>query len=109
MNCGSSTKLKRKNSWFFSLKLMSIRVSKELLCSNSFGESAKLERSEPTALVVGLGYKFNSAMAFGSRRPEGIMFRPQPATVKTKFAGAEPQVPKGSRTNAPEASLRVVA
>src|ERR1700739_3071792 len=106
MNCGSSTKLKRKNSWFFSLKLTSIRLSNELRCSNSFGEFAQLEKSEP---VGGAGKSFNSAIAFGSSRVAGRIFRLQPARVNVKPAGALPQVPNGSRTKTPGEICRVVA
>ena len=49
-----------------SLKLKSIRASKEFRCSKSFGEFPKFEKSFP---FVGAGKRLNNLMALGSRRP----------------------------------------
>ena len=45
---------------------------------------------------VGRGYKFNSAIAFGSKLPAGRMFKLQAVSVKTVVLAG--QVPNGSRT-----------
>src|ERR1700730_5587000 len=70
-----------------------MRASKAFRFSNSFGEVAKFEKSEP---LVGDGYRFKTLIAFGSSRPAGRMFSPEGPNVKLVVLAA--QVPKGSRT-----------
>jgi hypothetical protein len=77
-----------RNIWFLSLKSKSTRVSKALRCSNEFRGIGEIRKA--TTELVGPGYNFISAMAFGSRREVAIWFRPQ-AGVKLAVlaAGAE--------------------
>src|SRR5208282_855296 len=60
------------------------------------------EKSEPTALVVGNGYKFKSAMAFWSRRLAGRMFRPgQAVSEMVVKLGAHPNGSRAYPTTVP--------
>src|SRR5438094_3206679 len=86
---------------------MSRRVSNDWRSSLRFGELVKFENNEP---FVGSGYKFNSLIAFASRRFAGMMFRLHAATVKfiVLLEHVLPGPMKGSRTN-PEPTGLVVA
>src|SRR5258708_25566101 len=96
MNCGSSAKLNRKKSWFLSLKLTSMRVSKAFLCSNNFGDVVKFPKSDE---LVGFGKRPNSLRALRSKRPAALerSFRAHAPAVKAAVFGG--QVPNGSRKN----------
>ena len=103
IDCGSSSRLNRVNIWFLSLKLKSTRVSKELRFSLSTGEEPKFE---VIPVPVGVGYRFNKAMAFASNRLAGSLLRSQAAAVNTTVAAEQPVLagPKnGSRTKPPPA------